>query len=66
MLQPLEWDTSLHLAAKKLTGREPGDPPAFLGPLSLSAGAAWEEELSGLCLEDYHFIYVCVKRQQQK
>ena len=52
-------------AAKKLADRAPDDPPAFVGPLSLGAGAAWEAELSGLTLDDYHFIYVC-KRQPQK
>jgi hypothetical protein len=53
-------------AAKNLTAREPGDPPAFIGPLNLSAGAAWEAELGGHPADEYHFIYVCRKRTARK
>ena len=66
MLEPLDWDISLHLAAKKLTDRKPHDPPAFVGPINLGAGVSWEAELGGHPSDEYHYIYVCRKRQARK
>jgi hypothetical protein len=54
------------MAAKKLADRKPRDPPAFIGPLNLSAGVSWEAELGGHPADEYHYIYVCRKRQGRR
>ena len=48
-------------AAKTLSDRKPGSPPAFIGPLHVSGDEAWESALKGLTMDEYHYIYVCRK-----